>query len=225
MKDETQINSGYVPPLKPGEQNNYEIAYSEAAAILAESDINEIATRSGSQKVETDGTIYIILSFLNDNIVISYPDISIYYHEKDDVVPLWLKILVLHYLIYAKGTPPAGDQITFKQLEGGLGYYPAFQRRTTIPLLKTFNGDIEELIEWGAEVGGVKAGYGDYAITFQAFPKVAVTFVFWKGDSEFPPEGNVIFDSTIGDYFTTEDIAVLCNMIAVMIIKKSIQKG
>jgi hypothetical protein len=225
MEHEMHINSEGVSPIKPGEQNNYEIAYNEAAAILAESDINEIAKRSDSQKVEINGTICIILSFLNDNIVISYPDISISYHEKDDVVPLWLKILVLHYLIYAKGTPPTGDQITFKQLEGGLGYYPAFQRRTTIPLLKTFDGDVEELTKWGTQVGGVKAGYGDYAITFQAFPKVAVTFVFWKGDNEFPSDGNVIFDSTIGDYFTTEDIAVLCNMIAVMIIKKRFQKG
>ncbi len=219
------INSGDVSPIKPGEQNNYEIAYSEAAAILVESDIDEIAKKSGSQKVETDGRVYFILSFLNDNIVVSYPDISISYQQKDDDVPLWLKILVLHYLIYAKGTPPTGDQITFKQLEGGLGYYPAFQRRTTIPLLNVFDGDIEELIKLGAMVGGVMDSYGDYAITFQAFPMVAVTFVFWKGDNEFPPEGNVIFDSNIGDYFTTEDIAVLCNMIAVMIIKKRFQKG
>ena len=219
------INSGDVSPIKPGEQNNYEIAYNEAAAILVESDIDEIAKKSGSQKVETDGKVYFILPFLNDNIVVSYPDISISYQQKDDDVPLWLKILVLHYLIYAKGTPPTGDQITFKQLEGGLGYYPAFQRRTTIPLLNVFDGDIEELIKRGAMVGGVKDSYGDYAITFQAFPMVAVTFVFWRGDNEFPPEGNVIFDSTIGEYFTTEDIAVLCNMIAVMIIKKRFQKG
>jgi hypothetical protein len=220
MKDETHNNSEDVSPLNPGKQNNYEIAYDEAATILAESDIGEITKKSGSQKVETNGTVSIALSFLNDKIVISYPDISISYHEKDDAVPLWLKILILHYLIHAKGTPQSGDQITFKQLEGGLGYYPAFQRRTTIPLLDVFDGNIEELIERGAMVGGIKVSYGDYALTFQAFPMVAVTFVFWKGDNEFPPEGNVIFDSTIGDYFTTEDIAVLCNMIAVMIIKK-----
>ncbi len=220
MKDETHTNSEDVSPLKPGKQNNYEIAYNEAATILAESDIDEIAKKSGSQKVENNGTVCIVLSFLDDTIVISYPDISISYHEKDDDVPLWLKILTLHYLIHAKGIPPSGDQITFKQLEGGLGYYPAFQRRTTIPLLDVFDGNIEELMKCGSLVGGGEASYGDNALTFQAFPMVAVTFVFWKGDDEFQPEGNVIFDSTISDYFTTEDIAVLCNMIAVMIIKK-----
>ena len=220
MKDETHTNSEDLSPLKPGKQNNYEIAYNEAAKILAESDIDEIARKSGSQKVEINGTVYIKLSFLNDTVVISYPDISISYHERDDDVPLWLKILILHYLICAKGTPPSGDEITFKQLEGGLGYYPAFQRRTTIPLLDVFDGNIGELIRCGSSVGGGKASYGDNALTFQAFPNVAVTFVFWEGDEEFPPDGNVIFDSTISDYFTTEDIAVLCNMIAVMIIKK-----
>jgi hypothetical protein len=225
MEHEMHINSEDVSPIKPGEQNNYEIAYNEAAAILSESDVDEIAKRSGCQKVETDGKVYVILPFLSDNVVISHPDISISYQQRDDDVPLWLKILVLHYLIYAKGSPPTGDQITFKQLEGGLGYYPAFQRRTTTPLLNAFDGNIEELIKQGLMVGGEKASYGDYALTFQAFPMVAVTFVFWKGDDEFPHDGNVIFDSTIGDYFTTEDIAVLCNMIAVMIIKKRFQKG
>jgi hypothetical protein len=220
MKDETHNNYEDVSPLKPGKQNNYEIAFNEAATILAESDIDEIVKKSGSQKIENNGTVCIVLSFLNDTIVISYPDISISYHDKDDDVPLWLKILILHYLIHARGTPPSGDQITFKQLEGGLGYYPAFQRRTTRPLLDVFDGNIEELMKCGSFVGGGKASYGDNALTFQAFPMVAVTFVFWKGDDEFPPEGNVIFDSTISDYFTTEDIAVLCNMIAVMIIKK-----
>ena len=46
-----------------------------------------------------------------------------------------------------------------------------------------------------------------------------LVFVLRKGDDEFPPSGSVIFDSSIADYLSTEDVAVLCNMIAVRIIK------
>ena len=42
---------------------------------------------------------------------------------------MWAKILVLHYLNRANGAPARNEQITFKQLEGGLAYYPAFQRQ------------------------------------------------------------------------------------------------
>ena len=49
---------------------------------------------------------------------------------------------------------------------------------------------------------------------------MVITYIFWNGDDEFPMEGNIVFDSSFKDYMSTEDIAVLCNMISVMLIKK-----
>ncbi len=202
-------------------QNNYEIAYNKAAETLSSLDTGSVREKSGSRVVEIDKITHFSLSFINDEILVAHPVISVRYRVKESEVPLWLKILVLHYLIYAKGARPAGDQITFKQLEGGLGYYPAFQGRTIVPLLDTFGNEMERFMSIAQELGGKRAAMGDYAVTFAAFPNVEVTFVLWKGDDEFPAEGNVIFDSSIASYLTTEDIAVLSNMIAVMIIKKS----
>jgi len=38
--------------------------------------------------------------------------------------------------------------------------------------------------------------------------------VLWRGDDELAPEGSILFDSTIPDYLSTEDITVLCETIA-----------
>jgi hypothetical protein len=203
----------------PGKQNNYETAYNEAAAGLQALSIEQISEKSGAAVISKGAGKALALRFIGDEVMVDHPDISVAYRDRDDNVPLWAKILILHYLVRAGGTDTRGEQITFKQLEGGLGYYPAFQRRCVVPLLEAFGNSPGTFMETGARAGGEKSSHGRHALTFRAFPKVAVTFIIWDGEDEFPPTGSVIFDSSISDYLSTEDVAVLCNMIAVKILK------
>jgi len=203
----------------PGKQNNYETAYREAADKLSQFDIDGIAARSGTSMIVTGSSKALLLLFWGEQILVTHPQISVSYNNKKDDVPMWAKILALHYLIRATGTPARNEQITFKQLEGGLAYYPAFQRRSIIPLLDAYGTEPEKFMKAGLASGGLRSPYGDYALAFQAFPRVEVAFVLWKGDNEFPPTGSVIFDSSISDYLSTEDVAVLCNMLAIKIVK------
>ncbi|MBN2159184.1 MAG: DUF3786 domain-containing protein [Spirochaetes bacterium] len=205
----------------PGRQNNYETAYNEAAGKLSLLLIEKIAERSGADVIESEREKALSLNFIGDEILVTHPEISVSYRSGKADVPMWAKILILHYLVNAKGVPPTGRQVTFQQLEGGLGYYPAFQRRSIDPLLDTFSGFMDAFVKAGILAGGSEIAIGDYALTFRAFPRVEVKFVLWKGDEEFPPSGTVILDSSISDYLSTEDVAVLCNMIAVRIVKAS----
>ena len=52
-----------------------------------------------------------------------------------------------------------------------------------------------------------------------AFKHVPVTIALWQGDAEFAPEGNVMFDSTISDYLTNDDIHTLCENIAWKLVR------
>ncbi len=203
----------------PGKQNNYETAYREAADQLAPITIGEIASRSGATVLETGAAKALLIPFLGESLLVTHPDIIVRRRDRDEEVPMWEKILALHYLVRANGARPRSDQVTFKQLEGGLGYYPAFQRRTITPLLEAFGNDMDRLMKTGLAAGGIRSSLGDHVLLFMALPKVDVTFLFWKGDDEFPPSGSVVFDSSISDYLSTEDVAVLCNMIAVRILK------
>jgi hypothetical protein len=205
----------------PGKQNNYETAYRKASDSLSQSSIEDIASRSGASILDTGSGKALVFKFLEDEIHVAHPNVSVACHDKNQEVPMWAKILILHYLNRATGAPAFHEQITFKQLEGGLAYYPAFQRRSIIPLLDAFGADPERFMKAGAASGGLKSPMGDFALSFRAFPRIAVAFVLWKGDTEFPPTGSVIFDSSISDYLSTEDVAVLCNMIAVKILKSA----
>ena len=46
----------------------------------------------------------------------------------------------------------------------------------------------------------------------------------WEGYDEFPPGGSIVFDSSISDYFSAEDVTMLCNMISVTVMKESFKK-
>jgi hypothetical protein len=70
------------------------------------------------------------------------------------------------------------------------------------------------LVDAGKRLGGQPADYGDAAVTIPAFPRVPLTFVLWRGDKEFTPDGNILFDSTIPDYLPTEDVTILCEIVA-----------
>ncbi len=208
-----------VPGIKPGIQDNYDVALREAWQRLSSLNLKEVAEKSGAHVTQDGGPAKISVRFL-DSLIIAEPSSgTLKYSANDEEIPPWLRILTLHYLINARGTGETGTQITYKQIEGGLAYYPVFQKRTVGPLSKVFGEDFGSFVRCGETMGGKPASFGDYSLQFQAFPRVSITYVIWKGDDEFPVEGNVMFDSSITDYLSSEDITILCNMVAVLIIK------
>jgi hypothetical protein len=216
LENDQKNTKYYASGIKLPRQNNYEIAYKEAVEEFLKRDISEICFNTGASMDENKQNI--IISFLNRDIIVTFPGVRIFYKNNEDV-PLWLKILLLHYLSDANGIPASGKQITFKEISGGLAYYPTFQNRAVNPVLSTFAGRYDDFIQSAERIGGIRSGYSSYSITFRVFPNISITFNIWEGDEDFPPEGNVIFDSSITNYLCTEDIVMMCNMIAVMIIK------
>ena len=70
-----------------------------------------------------------------------------------------------------------------------------------------------------AALGGQPADYGDVAVTVSGFPRVPVTVVLWRGDEEFPPDGNMLFDGSVMDYLCTEDVNVLSESLAHRLVR------
>jgi hypothetical protein len=63
------------------------------------------------------------------------------------------------------------------------------------------------------------AKYGDVSVTIPAFSRVPITIVVWKGDEEFPPSASILFDDTVLDYLSAEDINVLCQTVTWRLVK------
>ncbi len=207
--------------MKKDSEHGYGLAYRLAGEQLAGiADIEQQCLKSGARCEVTGSGKAITLEYLNRAYRIALPDVEISLADGEEGVPLRDRILLLHYLTQAKGTPPSGKMIAYKELPEGAVYFPTFFKRAIKPIVSHFGGEPHRLPDIAGVLGGVKADYGDVAVTIPAFPRVAITFVLWRGDEEFPPEGNIMFDSTIPDYLTTEDINVLCEIIAWRLVRQ-----
>jgi hypothetical protein len=203
-----------------GSYQGYELAYKLACEQLAKiDDIEQQCRRSGAQYLEIDSQKVIILEYLNQSYQVTLPDVDITLVDSQEEVPIRDKVLILHYLTLAKGTPIANKMITFKELPEGANYFPTFSKRTIEPLLDHFGKKPHRLADAAGKLGGYKVDYGDVAVTINAFSHVPITLVLWRGDEEFAPAGSIIFDATISDYLSTEDITVLCETITWKLVK------
>ncbi|HEY82629.1 MAG TPA: DUF3786 domain-containing protein [Dehalococcoidia bacterium] len=205
-------------PNSQKDDYGYELAFRLAREELAQiDDIEEQCRRSGAQYQEAQKAA--VIAYLNQPYLLTIPDGTISFMDKGEEVPLPDKILLLHYFTQAKGTPLSGKLISFKELPEGAGYFPTFYKRAVKPLVSSFGSEPHHLVEMAKLLGGREAEFGDAAATLNALPRVPLTLVLWRGDEEFPPEGNIMFDRTICDYLPTEDIIYLCQSAAWKLVK------
>ena len=131
-------------------------------------------------------------------------------------------ILLLHYLLRADGTPPAGEWLAFRELPDGLFYAASFAARAEAPLAQAFGapstGDsgqgLERFRAAAAAAGGAPLELADAAFAFQALPRLALAALVWAGDDEFPAQAKVMFDAVAGHYLPAEDLAGLGGLLA-----------
>ena len=204
--------------LSPGSrEQGFELSYKLACEQLSKiTDIKEQCRKSGARYM---GPNEIVLNYLNQPYHITLPDAEILLEDSNVEVPLKDKILILHYFTLAEGTPPTGILITYKQLPGGVSYFPAFSQRAIAPFVNHFGKSPELLIKAAAKLGGREADHGDVSMTVNAFNHVPITLVLWRGDEELAPNGNILFDANISDYLSTEDITVLSETIIWRLVK------
>ncbi len=211
------------------DNKNYEYALEQAYRIVRENLLNienleRHCSNSDSRYREKDGKKYIDVQYLGENYSVVLPEMDVIIENDKNEIPFREIVLILHYLAQAKGTPPSGKYITFRELPEGPVYFRTFSKRTIQPLVKNFGQNPARLIDIGEDFGGVSSELGDTSIVIPAFSRVPVTVVIWKGDDEFPPEGSVLFDANIQDYLTTEDITVLSEVITWKLVRKLYQK-
>jgi hypothetical protein len=189
-------------------ESGFELSYKLAREQLAKmKDIPGQCRKSGARCINANG---VVLSYLNEQYRVTVPDGEISLENSEVEVPLRDKILILHYFIAAKGTPATGKLIAYKQLLGGVSYFPAFSQRAIAPLVSGFGRNPELLIEAATQLGGRRTTLGDVSANVNAFEHVPITLVLWRGDEEVAPNGSILFDANISDYLSTEDVTVLC---------------
>jgi hypothetical protein len=129
------------------------------------------------------------------------------------------KVVWLHYLTSGGSGNMTGNLMAFRDLPSALFYEPKFGQRSERVIVKRFGAEPDKLLKAGLLLGGQKADYGDVAVTLPLLPKVPVTYILWNGDSEFPPDCKILFDSSAPRFLPTEDLVVLPSLGAYKLVE------
>lgn len=204
--------------IQMDEHEGHRIAYELAKEELKKLDIKLQCELAGAHFIEAERKAS--LRLLGDVYEILLPECDVRCIT-DESAPIHLKILALHYLAQASGKQLTGRLIDFRELPGGIAYHVSFDNRVKKPLINAFGDDDGSKLSkaakrLGADVEDVD--YGDVGLRIWALPKVPIVIAFWAADEEMPASISILFDSSISDYLTTEDVAVLGEHLAEKLI-------
>jgi hypothetical protein len=176
-----------------------------ADIIGAEFHIDE----AGKQCIRTE--------FLGKKVMVRWPLLDPALEETGAPLPIQQQILLLHYLEAAVSHPhvkPKGEWVSYQEVPDGRFYLDAFTRRAKTPLIEAFGKEPDQLIPLAeALYRATPSDQGDVSVLIRAIPLIPVVLIIWRGDEEFSPDGNILFDRTVSDFLSAEDIAWLAGMI------------
>lgn len=179
-------------------------------------DPQETAWKAGADYDAASGLVFLTLT--GEKYTITHPDGQVKLVGSDEEVPITTRILLLHYLLTADGAPPAGRWVAFRELPDAMVYDPAFQGRASHRIRGRFGTDLDAFHRAAKALGGDRLTFGDASYLFRALPRVWLAVIVYKGDEEFSPSANVLFDAAAANYLPTEDLVVLGGYLASRLI-------
>jgi len=195
-------------------QNNLEVSFGRALEELAKKDIQCQCELAGvGYEVIRAGEVLISLLLMERVYQIRYPQGEVTCRDNSQSVNLMKKAILLRYLNNAKEASGEEKLIGFNELPSGSFYNPAFSQNVVKPFIDFF-GKKPERLKWAAKrLGGTEVPFGDVGVKISFLPKVKISFVIWKGDDEFSPQGKILFNSHIASYLSTEGIVIASAMV------------
>lgn len=199
---------------------NYTAAYETALARFQQASLEDIAEFSGYPVQNNQ----IQVSFLGQEFSVEHPTARFDPEpELEGELPIFARILILHYLVHRAQVSSTGQLISYKELPGGGIYIQPFTNRAIRPMVQFFGEHPEWLLDAAKRLGGQPVKMGDVAATFNVFPKVPITLVLWEADEEFPASGNILFDNSASMILHTEDYAVLASFVVQTLKKHAVK--
>ena len=196
--------------------DDYITAKKLAVENLAKLPLDKIIQQSGFAISES---AVISIPFLNRDYRVSYPDFEFAdASEPNKEVPIQEQVLILHYLMADNPPKLPPKWIAYREIKGAAFYFSAFVKRAIDPLKKVFGQNVAGLKEAAGQLNAVPIKTGDAGFEFHIFPKVPLQMILWIGDDEFPPEANILFDQTIGELLSPEEVAWLAGMVVYRLI-------
>ena len=159
------------------------------------------------------------IPFLNRVYQVDYPQFEFSDRTANaKEIPLQEQVLILHYMMAGEMPSPARQWISYREIPGAGFYFGAFVKRAVEPLKKVFGSNIAGFSSAARKLNAKQIDNGDAGVEIRVLPAVSLQLIIWRGDDEFPPEANILFDKSIGQILSPEDVAWLAGMVVYRLI-------
>ena len=164
----------------------------------------------------------ILFHFLQEDILLDLENrclmrlIDNHWQQTDD--PL-LELVTVMYLINVTEIYPIGrDIVGVKDLKEG-HFFRGPHVLKTDPLVERYGHDLKGFREAAEFLGGEARDMADAAYKLQPYPRVALYFLLWQGDKEFPAQVTVLFDRSIENVLAADAIWALVNRVVTALLQ------
>ncbi len=190
---------------------SYKDTYNHTLRNFSSKDPAQMAKNSGT-RFDPTSSMFTVHS-LGQRLNVKYPQGTIRFNDSVHA-PLWSwRLIILNHLARANDAPLTGNLITFKELDGGYIFNPAFYKMTILPLINNLSEKPVERIKRACST--LRAGFiegADICAVFSFLPRFPVTLKIWLSDAEMDGSANILFDAAANHYLHTEDSAVAASL-------------
>ncbi|NLC11088.1 MAG: DUF3786 domain-containing protein [Firmicutes bacterium] len=184
-------------------KKHYEAALLAIKKEFSSKDPQLMAECSGA--VWHDGILKVI--YCGQPVSVSYPDGQVSLQE--DLLSHEEEIVILQYLTWAKGLPPRGRWLSFRELKGGYNHWVPFQKEILFPLASAYHGRAEEFKRQILRSKGELVEQGDAGGIVYVLPKMPLYYLLWNGSADQPPRSSILFDQVAETYLPTASLYVM----------------
>ena len=191
--------------------------YEDLVKRLANADI---ATLAGHLNLPINTAGEVEVPFLGATYLISNTGIRRFDRRRcSDVTASAL----IHYVLTGCCSRPAGIFVPLAELAGPLFKKSSFsQSALEGPIIKRFQGRIQELLSIAASIGGRQggiSGFGSVILIFHVLPNILLQLIFYDKDDEFPARVTLLLDANATQFIDFEALAVLISIFVQFLTK------
>lgn len=178
-----------------------------ALARLAGRDPEEIARNAGVTYNRASQEFHV--PTLGTEALIRYPDFTVM-----PTLPDWHRLVILHYLDLADGTPLTGREISFGQMKSGLIRGSGIDRKCELAFQVSKDLSEERLSALCKALGGQRlSSNADGAFRIPFLPRFPIILKIWLPDEDFPASGRMFADASADHYLTIEDAVTVAELL------------
>lgn len=189
--------------------------------------LKNFSAKEPSQMAKNSGNVFdpirsiITIHSMGQIIDVKYPEGAIRFNDSP-LSPLWSwRLIMLNHLARSDNAPLAGSLITFKELDGGYIFNPAYYKMTILPIINNLSDKPAEQIKSACSALGADfKDEADICAVFNFLPRFPITLKIWLSDAEMAGSANILFDAAANHYLHTEDIAVTASLMVTFLLNQ-----